>query len=59
MFLRVVRIKKGSQAYKYLKLVKSIRKKGRVIQKVVVNFGNINGNVALIGLLSYAPVLYI
>jgi len=42
MFLRVVRIKKGSQVYKYLKLVKSIRKKDKVIQKVVVNFGNIN-----------------
>ena len=42
MFLRVVKIKKSKQTYKYLKLVQSIRKKSKVTQKVIVNFGNIN-----------------
>ncbi len=42
MFLRTVKVKKGNRTYNYLKLVESVRKKDKVIQKILVNFGNVN-----------------
>jgi transposase len=42
MFLRIVKVNKGNRTYKYLRLVQNTRKKGKTIQKVIVNFGNIN-----------------
>jgi transposase len=42
LFLRTVRVKKGNRTYNYLKLVESVRKKNKVIQKILVNFGNVN-----------------
>ena len=37
-----MRVKKGNRTYNYLKLVESVRKKDKVIQKILVNFGNVN-----------------
>jgi transposase len=42
LFLRTVRVKKGNRTYNYLKLVESVRRKNKVVQKILVNFGNVN-----------------
>jgi len=41
MFLRIIDLKRGRRNYKYLKLVETNRNKGKVIQKTLLNFGNI------------------
>ena len=41
MFPRMIDLKKGNQHYKYLKVVESVRKKGKVVQKTLLNFGNV------------------
>jgi len=41
MFLRIVDVTKGEEHYRYLKLVESGRAHGKVIQKTLLNFGNI------------------
>jgi len=43
MYLRIVELKKGDTRYRYLKLVDSIRVKGKPVQKTLLNFGNIEG----------------
>ena len=42
MFLRTVRVEKGTRTYHYLKLVESVRRKDKVVQKILVNFGNVD-----------------
>jgi len=42
MYLRVIELKKGTTCYRYLKLVDSVRVKGKPVQKTLLNFGNIN-----------------
>jgi len=42
MFLREKRINKSGTIYTYLNLVESIREKGKIKQKVLLNFGNVN-----------------
>lgn len=42
MFIRKQVVKKGSVFNTYLKLVENYRQKGKVVQKTLVNFGNIN-----------------
>lgn len=41
MFVRKLICKKGDQKYTYLKLVENQRVKGKVVQRTLVNFGNI------------------
>lgn len=41
MFPRIFKIKKANKTYQYLKLVKNEWENGKVVQKVVANFGNI------------------
>jgi len=41
MFFRIINLKRGRRNYKYLKLVETKRKKGKVIQNTLLNFGNI------------------
>jgi transposase len=41
VFLRIIDLKRENRNYKYLKLVETNRKKGKVIQKTLLNFGNI------------------
>ena len=41
MFFRIINLKRGRKNYKYLKLVETKRKKGKVIQKTLLSFGNI------------------
>ena len=42
MYLRIVELDKGKTCYRYLKLVDSIRIKGKPVQKTLLNFGNID-----------------
>jgi len=42
MYLRVIELYKGTTCYRYLKLVDSIRVKGKPVQKTLLNFGNID-----------------
>jgi transposase len=42
MFIRKQVVKKGLVSNTYLKLVENYREKGKVVQKTLVNFGNIN-----------------
>lgn len=42
MFLRIIDVKRGKRNYKYLKLVETNRRKSKVIQKTLLNFGNID-----------------
>jgi len=42
MYLRTINVKKGEKSYEYLKLVETCRSKGKVVQKTLLNFGNIN-----------------
>ena len=42
MFIRKQVVKKGTIFNTYLKLVENYRQKGKVVQKTLVNFGNIN-----------------
>lgn len=42
MFIRKLKSKRGDHTYTYLKLVESGRGKGKVIQKTLVNLGNID-----------------
>jgi len=42
MFLRKLNCKKGGQKYTYLKLVENHRLKGKIVQRTLVNFGNIS-----------------
>lgn len=41
MYLRILNVKKSEKNYKYLKLVETARSKGKVVQKTLLNFGNI------------------
>jgi hypothetical protein len=41
MFFRIVDVRKGDDHYRYLKLVESGRAHGKVIQRTLLNFGNI------------------
>ena len=41
MYLRIINLKRGEKQYKYLKLVETTRYKGKIIQKTLLNFGNI------------------
>ena len=41
MFFRKLICKKGGQKYTYLKLVENHRLKGKIVQRTLVNFGNI------------------
>lgn len=41
MYLRIVELIKGKTCYRYLKLVDSIRVKGKPVQKTLLNFGNV------------------
>jgi hypothetical protein len=40
MYLRTVNLKKGDTSYRYLKLVESTRVRGKPVQKILLNFGN-------------------
>ena len=42
MFLRILTRVKNGTTYKYLKLVENVRRGGKVTQKVLLNFGNVN-----------------
>ncbi|MFQ6116032.1 MAG: hypothetical protein ACE5NG_18375, partial [bacterium] len=42
MFLRILTRVKNGATYKYLKLVENVRRSGKVTQKVLLNFGNVN-----------------
>jgi len=42
MFLRKIYVKKDNRKYTYLKLVENHWVKGKVVQKVILNFGNID-----------------
>lgn len=41
MFPRITKVQRGNKTYQYLKIVKNEWKNGKVIQKVVANFGNV------------------
>ena len=41
MYLRIIELKKGKKLYKYLKLVETTRYKRKIVQKTLLNFGNI------------------
>lgn len=41
MFLRIIDVKKSNRQYQYLKLVETAWNKGKVTQKTLLNFGNI------------------
>jgi len=41
MYLRILELSRGNKHYKYLKLVETARHKGTIIQKTLLNFGNI------------------
>jgi len=41
MYLRIINLKRGEQQYKYLKLVETTRYKEKIVQKTLLNFGNI------------------
>jgi len=41
MYLRIINLKRGEKQYKYLKLVETTRYKGKIVQKTLLNFGNI------------------
>ena len=41
MYLRILQLSRGDKQYKYLKLVEAARRKGKIIQKTLLNFGNI------------------
>ena len=41
MYLRIINLKRDEKHYKYLKLVETTRHKGKIIQKTILNFGNI------------------
>jgi len=42
MYLRIINLKRGEKQYKYLKLVETTRYKGKIVQKTLLNFGNID-----------------
>lgn len=42
MFIRKLVLRKGETTHTYLKVVENVRIKGKVVQKTLVNFGNIN-----------------
>ena len=41
MYLRIINLTQGERHYKYLKLVETTRYKGKIVQKTLLNFGNI------------------
>ena len=41
MYLRIINLRRGEKHYKYLKLVETTRYKGKIVQKTLLNFGNI------------------
>lgn len=41
MYLRIINLTRGERRYKYLKLVETTRYKGKIVQKTLLNFGNI------------------
>ena len=41
MYLRIIHLKRDEKHYKYLKLVETTRHKDKIIQKTLLNFGNI------------------
>ncbi len=41
MYLRIINLKRDGRHYKYLKLVETTRYKGKIVQKTLLNFGNI------------------
>ena len=41
MYLRIINLKRGDKQYKYLKLVETTRDKKKIVQKTLLNFGNI------------------
>lgn len=41
MYLRILELSRGDKKYKYLKLVEAARRKGKIIQKTLLNFGNV------------------
>jgi len=41
MYLRIINLKRDERHYKYLKLVETTRYKGKIVQKTLLNFGNI------------------
>jgi transposase len=42
MFIRKLKCKRGDRTYTYLKLVESVRSKGKILQRTLVNFGNVD-----------------
>ena len=41
MYLRIINLTRGKKQYKYLKLVETTRTKKKIVQKTLLNFGNI------------------
>lgn len=41
MFPRIIQLKKGNHTYQYLKIVQTARYKEKIVQKTILNFGNI------------------
>jgi len=41
MYLRILELSRGDKRYKYLKLVETARHNGKIVQKTLLNFGNI------------------
>ncbi len=41
MYLRIINLKRGKKQYKYLKLVETTRTKKKIVQKTLLNFGNV------------------
>jgi transposase len=42
MYLRIINLRRGEKQYKYLKLVETTRYKKKIIQKTLLNFGNVD-----------------
>ena len=41
MYLRIINLRRDEKHYQYLKLVETTRHKGKIVQKTLLNFGNI------------------
>jgi len=41
MYLRIINLRRDEKLYKYLKLVETARHKGKIVQKTLLNFGNV------------------
>ena len=41
MYTRISKVKYAGKTYRYLRIVESIRRKGRVIQRVIANLGDL------------------